>query len=67
MKKVFKINKIKIDNNVVKLNINDTTVKKVINFYNEAPFPNYENKDDKYMYKLFVYISELLFFIIFLF
>jgi 2-polyprenyl-3-methyl-5-hydroxy-6-metoxy-1,4-benzoquinol methylase len=46
-KKLFKNNEIKIDDNVVKLNINDTTVKKVIDFYNEAPFPNYENKDDK--------------------
>ena len=47
MKKVFKNNQIKIDDNVVKLNINDTIVEKVIDFYNEAPFPNYENKDDK--------------------
>ena len=47
MKKIFKSNQIKIDDNIVKLNINDKTVEKVINFYNEAPFPNYENKDDK--------------------
>ena len=47
MKKVFKNNKIKIDDNIVKLNIDDIIVKKVINFYNEAPFPNYEDDDDK--------------------
>ena len=47
MKKIFRNNKIKIDNNIIKLNINDIIVKKVIDFYNEAPFPNYENKDDK--------------------
>jgi 2-polyprenyl-3-methyl-5-hydroxy-6-metoxy-1,4-benzoquinol methylase len=47
VKKIFRNNKIKIDNNIIKLNINDIIVKKVIDFYNEAPFPNYENKDDK--------------------
>jgi hypothetical protein len=47
MNKVFKKKDIKIDDNVVKLNIDDKTVKKVIDFYNEAPFPNYENNDDK--------------------
>ena len=39
MNKIFKKKDIKIDNNVIKLNIDDTTV--------EAPFPNYENDDDK--------------------
>ena len=38
MKKIFRNNKIKIDDNIVKLNINDKTVEKVIDFYNEAPF-----------------------------
>ena len=47
MNKVFKTREIKIDDNVVKLNIDDRTVKKVIDFYNEAPFPNYEDNDDK--------------------
>ncbi len=47
MNKVFKSNKIKIDDNVVKLNINDSIVEKVVDFYSESPFPNYENNDDK--------------------
>jgi len=46
--KIFKKKKIKIDDNVVTFNIDDTTVKKVIDFYTEAPFPNYENNDDKF-------------------
>ena len=58
MKKVFKNNEIKIDDNVVKLNINDTTVEKVIDFYNEAPFPNYENKDDIDIIKMWDDIVE---------
>jgi len=45
--KVFKKKEITIDDNVVKLKINDTVVEKVIDFYNEAPFPNYEDNDDK--------------------
>ena len=36
-----------IDDNLVKFKINDKLVEKVINFYNEAPFPNYEDNDDK--------------------
>jgi len=47
MNKVFKKKEIKINDNIVKLDIDDTTVEKVINFYNEAPFPNYEDNDDK--------------------
>ena len=47
MSKVFKKKEIKIDGNIIKLEIDDTTVEKVINFYNEAPFPNYEDNDDK--------------------
>ena len=35
MSKVFKKTLIKIDDNVVKLEINDSTVEKVIDFYNE--------------------------------
>ena len=37
MNKVFKNKEIKIDDNVIKLNIDDSTVEKVIDFYNEAP------------------------------
>jgi len=47
MNKIFKKKEIKIEDDVVKLVIDDTTVEKVINFYNEAPFPNYEDNDDK--------------------
>ena len=36
-----------VEDNLVKIDINDKTVEKVINFYNEAPFPNYEDNDDK--------------------
>lgn len=36
-----------VEGNFIKFNINDKTVKKVIDFYQEAPFPNYEEKDDK--------------------
>ena len=37
--------------NLIQFSIEDKTVKKVIDFYNEAPFPNYENDDDKIFYK----------------
>ena len=47
MNKVFKNNEIKIEDDIIKLKIKDITVEKVINFYNEAPFPNYEDNDDK--------------------
>tara|TARA_B110000211_G_C13978457_1_gene508227 strand:- start:138 stop:1052 length:915 start_codon:yes stop_codon:yes gene_type:complete len=33
--------------NFVQFNIDDKTVKKVINFYSKSPFPNYEKNDDK--------------------
>ena len=46
MKEIFKKN-YKIENNIIKFKINDQTVKKVTEFYNEAPFPNYEKDDDK--------------------
>ena len=36
-----------IDENLVKFKINDKLVEKVIDFYNESPFPNYEDDDDK--------------------
>ena len=36
-----------IKENFVQFNINDSTVEKVINFYSESPFPNYEKNDDK--------------------
>jgi len=45
--KIFKKNQISVDENLIKLKINDKTVEKVIDFYNEAPFPNYEINDDK--------------------
>ena len=35
------------DDNLIKLKIDDDIVKKVVDFYNEAPFPNYEDSDDK--------------------
>ena len=47
MSKIFKKKGIKNDDNVVKLEIDDITVEKVIDFDNEAPFPNYEDNDDK--------------------
>ena len=34
-----------IDENLVKFKINDKLVEKVIDFYNESPFPNYEDED----------------------
>ena len=36
-----------VEDNLVKILINDKTVEKVIDFYTEAPFPNYEVNDDK--------------------
>lgn len=36
-----------VEDNLVKLIINDKTVEEVIDFYTEAPFPNYESNDDK--------------------
>ena len=36
-----------IKENFIQFNIEDNTVKKVIDFYSEAPFPNYEKNDDK--------------------
>ena len=36
-----------VEDNLVKIVINDKTVEKVIDFYTEAPFPNYEESDDK--------------------
>ena len=47
MNKIFKKKNIELINNLIKLKIKDTTVEKVIDFYNEAPFPNYEKNDDK--------------------
>tara|TARA_Y100000389_G_scaffold154248_1_gene154717 strand:+ start:669 stop:1583 length:915 start_codon:yes stop_codon:yes gene_type:complete len=47
MSKIFKKKNIEIIKNLIKLKIDDTTVEKVIDFYNEAPFPNYEKNDDK--------------------
>ena len=46
MEKFFK-KKFIIEDNLVKLEINDKTVEKVIDFYTESPFPNYEKNDDK--------------------
>ena len=36
-----------LKDNLIKLKIKDEVVKTVIDFYNEAPFPNYEDDDDK--------------------
>ena len=36
-----------VDDNLVKFKIDDKVVKTVINFYNESPFPNYEDNEDK--------------------
>tara|TARA_S200000501_G_scaffold251045_1_gene235282 strand:- start:5506 stop:6414 length:909 start_codon:yes stop_codon:yes gene_type:complete len=36
-----------IDKNLIQFNIEDKTVKEVVDFYTEAPFPNYESSDDK--------------------
>ena len=47
MDNFFKKKVIYLDQNLIKSQINDKTVKKVINFYNESPFPNYEISDDK--------------------
>ena len=47
MNKIFKKKEIKTDDNVVRFDIDNATVEKVIDFYNEASFPNYENNDDK--------------------
>jgi len=33
--------------NLIQFSIKDKVVKEVINFYTEAPFPNYEDEDDK--------------------
>ena len=39
--------KYNLKNNLIHFNIADQTAKKVMDFYTEAPFPNYEDKDDK--------------------
>ena len=41
MDKIIK-KKYTIQDNLIKLNIEDETVEKVVDFYTEAPFPNYE-------------------------
>ena len=46
MIKIFK-RQYDINNNLIKIKINDKTVEKVVDFYNETPFPNYEDNDDK--------------------
>ena len=46
MDKIFK-KKYIIQDNIIKLIINDETVEKVVDFYTESPFPNYEKDDDK--------------------
>lgn len=43
---IFK-KKFVLEDNLIKIKIDDKAVKSVINFYNEAPFPNYEDGDDK--------------------
>jgi len=46
MDKIFK-KKFNIKENFIQFEIKDDVVKKVTDFYSEAPFPNYEKKDDK--------------------
>ena len=46
MDKFFK-KELVLHDNILKYRINDKVANKVINFYNEAPFPNYEKDDDK--------------------
>ena len=46
MKNIFK-KKYTFDDNLIRFNINDKIVEKVIDFYTEAPFPNYKKNDDK--------------------
>ena len=46
MDKFFK-KELVLHDNILKYKINDKVANKVINFYNEAPFPNYEKDDDK--------------------
>ena len=46
MSKVFKKD-FASEDNLIRFNINDDVVQKVVDFYTEAPFPNYEEKDDK--------------------
>jgi len=36
-----------LEDNIIKMKIDDKVVNKVIKFYSDAPFPNYENDDDK--------------------
>ena len=45
MKKIFKKN-FNATENLIQFSIEDKTLKGY-RFYNEAPFPNYENDDDK--------------------
>ena len=46
MASIFK-KKYIIKENFIQFNIDDSTVEKVIDFYSESPFPNYEKNDDK--------------------
>jgi SAM-dependent methyltransferase len=46
MTKIFKKDFVSKEN-LIQLDIKDKVVKEVINFYKEAPFPNYEDEDDK--------------------
>ena len=46
MKNIFN-KKYTITNGIISFNISDTTAKKNIEFYSEAPFPNYTESDDK--------------------
>ena len=39
--------KYSVEDNLIKIAIDDKTVEKIINFYTEAPFPNYKKNDDK--------------------
>ena len=51
MTKIFKKDFVSKEN-LIQFSIKDKVIKEVINFYTEAPFPNYEDKDDKSMINL---------------
>ena len=47
MSNIFSNKNFSVSENIIKFKIEDTTAKKIIDFYTEAPFPNYGNDDDK--------------------
>ena len=47
MSNIFRNKNFSVSENIIKFKTEDTTIKKIIDFYTEAPFPNYGNDDDK--------------------